>query len=105
MNFPEVSVWSKNEKKRQEQIEGEKAWTEAWRAFMIHDASLSREEGLFQTHKQLSGLSGGNVLYLDQLTGKRKGQPLSVGGGGHTLQSTDWSTDGQTYLAPTVCWV
>lgn len=71
---------------------------------MIHDALLSREEGLFQTHKQPSGLSGGNVLYLDQLTGKRKGQSLSVGGGGgHTLQSTDWSTDGQTYLAPMVC--
>lgn len=35
---------------RREQIEGEKAWTGAWRAFMIHDASLSRNAGLFQTH-------------------------------------------------------
>lgn len=50
---------------------------------MIHDASFSREEGLFQTDKQPSGLSEGNVLYLDQLTGKRKGQSLSVGGGAH----------------------
>lgn len=105
MNFPEVSVWSKKKKKKRNR-EGEKAWTGAWRAFMIHDASLSRKAGLFQTRKQPNGLSGGNVLYLEQLDNKEnEGSIPFCWQGGHTLQFTDWSTDEQTYLALTVCWV